>query len=87
MRISRAVMTQSTSLTGNFVDEGAFEEDRQYRSVNSCREASSFLSKHGMMERCQIWAGEMLRVRQRIVFNNVPVRACGDFMRERCGRM
>lgn len=81
-------MTQSTSLTGVVVvDEEAPEEECQYRSVSSCREASSFLSKHGIMDICHIWAGEMLSVRLRTVFNKVPVRDCGDLRRERCGRM
>lgn len=80
-------MTQSTSLTGIDVEEGAPKEERQYISVSSCLEASSFLSKQGMMDKCHIRSREMLRARLRTVFNNVPVRACGDLRHDRCGRM
>lgn len=74
MMSSRAVMTQSVSLTGGVVVAEGGEED-QYRSVSSSREASSFLSKHGMMARCHICAGGMLRRRLRTVLRRVPVRA------------
>ncbi len=52
-------------------------------SVNSSREASSFLSKQGIMARCQIWAGGMPRRWLRTVLRRVPVRAWGDLRRER----
>jgi len=52
-------------------------------SVSSSREASSFLSKQGIMARCQIWAGGMPRRWLRTVLRRVPVRAWGDLRRER----
>ena len=83
MRSSRAVMTQSTSRTG--VEESEGDGGRQYMSVSSSREASSFLSKQGITETCQIWSGRMWRRWLRTVLRRVPVSACGDFKRERWG--
>ena len=54
MSSSRAVITQSVSRTGACAEGGIEDEGRQYISVNSSREASSFLSKQGMMATCQI---------------------------------
>ena len=84
MSSSRAVITQSVSRTGACADGGIEgEEGRQYISVSSSREASSFLSKQGMMATCQIWSGRIWSSRLRIVLRRVPVRACGDLRRER----
>ena len=49
---SRAVITQSVSLTGG--PDLNDDLGSQYTSVSSSREASSFLSKHGIIARCQI---------------------------------
>ena len=73
MRTSRAVMTQSTSRTGWAVDVVELED--QWAEVSSVREASSFLSKQGIIARCHIWAGEMLRVFESTVLRRVPVSA------------
>lgn len=54
-------------------------------SVSSSRDASSFLSKQGIKETCHIWSGLMLRRWLSTVLSSVPVRAWGDFKRERCG--
>ena len=52
-------------------------------SVSSSREASSFLSKQGIMARWNIRSGVMLRVLLKTVFRRVPVKACGDLRRDR----
>ena len=84
MRSSRAVMTQSVSRTGA-CEEAGIEAvvGRQYVSVSSTREASSFLSKQGIRATCQIWSGRMWRCWLRTVLRSVPVRAWGDLRRER----
>ena len=76
MKSSRAVMTQSTSRTGG-VDRGGCdaEEGCQYVSVSSSREASSFLSKHGIIATCHIRSGVMFKRRLSTVLSMVPVRA------------
>ena len=43
-------------------------------SVSSSREASSFLSKQGIMATCQIRSGVMLRRRLSTVLSMVPVK-------------
>ena len=73
MRTSRAVMTQSTSRTGWAVDVVELED--QWAEVSSVREASSFLSKQGIIARCHIWAGEILRGFESTVLRRVPVSA------------
>ena len=73
MRTSRAVITQSTSRTGWIVEVVELED--QWAEVSSVREASSFLSKQGIIARCHIWAGDMLRVFERTLLRRVPVRA------------
>ena len=82
IRISVLVMTQSTSRTPR---PGELEP-AQTSSVSSSRLASSFLSKQGMTARCQILLGAMPKIRLRVVFNIVPIKACGDLTLERWGR-
>lgn len=84
MSSSRAVITQSVSRTGACAEAGIdADAGRQYISVNSSREASSFLSKQGMTATCQIWSARMWRRRLRTVLRRVPVKAWGDLRRER----
>ena len=79
------MITQSTSRTGS--EESGRREDDQEAEVRREREASSFLSKQGIIAKCQMREGGMARRCERTVFRSVPVRACGDLSRERCGRM
>ena len=66
---SRAVITQSTSRIG------VEEVECQAVSVSSPREASSFLSKQGIIAMCQIRSGVIFRRWLRTVLRRVPVRA------------
>lgn len=82
MRSSRDVMTQSTSLTGE-VDLSLSLSCAHHLSVNSSRLASSFLSKQGIIAKCQIRDGWMPSDLLRMDLSNVPVNACGDLSFER----
>jgi len=84
-RSSRAVMTQSTSRMAGVV--ASWVAGSQAAEVSSLRLASSFLSKHGMIARCQILSSGTPYFWLRTDLMSVPARACGDFRRERCGRM
>lgn len=81
VRSSRAVMTQSTSRTGRLEEVGVVVvsvkegRDCHHSLVSSERLASSFLSKQGMMARCQILEGGMLSFLLRTDLRNVPVNA------------